>query len=289
LPVANLQMPAAGAHRFSDKNITDDAEVIAAIRALAKFEQQTKTVKIGEGKDQTDSEDPYYSRELSFLKGKNGVASRELPKPGGTGEFEVVGIPLQKPGFHIVEIESRMLGAALLATSKPMYVRTSVLVTNLAVHLKRGKDNGLIWVTALDSGKPVAGAEVRVSDCDGKFLWQGRSDAQGRALVDVALPAESSCDNANFIFASARLGEDYSFVRSDWNEGIEAWRFGVEQDPYDLRPQPVPRRANGVDEAHRARTQQPLLRLPRCQVTADRTGDPPRWQQRRVPSAAELG
>jgi len=228
LPVADLQMPAEGAHRFSDKRLTDDADVIAAIRTLAKFEQQTKTVRVGQGKDQYESEDFYYPRELSFLKGKNGVASRELPKPGGTGEFEVVGIPLQKPGFHLVEIESRMLGAALLATPKPMYVRTSVLVTNLAVHLKRGKDNGLVWVTALDSGKPVAGAEVHVSGCDGKSLWQGRSDAQGRALIDVALPAESSCDNANFIFVSARLGEDYSFVRSDWNEGIEAWRFGVE-------------------------------------------------------------
>ncbi len=85
----------------------------------------------------------------------------------------------------------------------------------------------LIWVTALDSGKPVAGAEVRVSGCDGKSLWQGRSDEQGRALIDVELPAPS-CDDENFIFASARLGDDYSFVRSDWNDGIEPWRFGVE-------------------------------------------------------------
>lgn len=46
LPLANLQMPSAGAHRFSDQRLTDDAEVIAAIKALAKFEQQTRTVKI---------------------------------------------------------------------------------------------------------------------------------------------------------------------------------------------------------------------------------------------------
>ncbi|MFZ4535126.1 alpha-2-macroglobulin family protein [Propionivibrio sp.] len=227
LPVVNLQLPAENAHRFTAQRLTDDAEVIAAIKALAKFEQQTRLLKIGKGKEAHDYEDPYYARELPFLKGKAGVLSRELPKPGGSTEFEVVGIPLQKPGYHIVEIESRLLGAALLSTPAPMYVRTSVLVTNLAVHLKRGKDNALVWVTALDSGKPVAGAEVRVSNCDGKSLWQGRSDDAGRALVDVALP-ESSCDEANFIFASARLGEDYSFVRSDWNEGIEAWRFGVE-------------------------------------------------------------
>ncbi len=227
LPISNLQMPAENAHRFAEQRLTNDSDVIAAIKALAKFEQQTKRYKIGQGKEASDYDDPYYARELSFLKGKAGIASRELPKPGGSAEFEVVGIPLQKPGYHIVEIESRMLGAALLSTPKPMYVRTSALVTNLVVHLKRGKDNALVWVTALDTGKPVTGAEVRVSDCDGKSLWQGRSDAQGRALLDVALP-ETSCKDASFIFASARLGEDYSFVRSDWNEGIEPWRFGVE-------------------------------------------------------------
>ena len=227
LPVANLQMLAEGAHRFAEQRLTDDAQVIAAIKALAKFEQQTRMVKIGLGKDQVDYEEPYYARELSFLKGKAGVASRELPKPGASTEFEVVGIPLQKSGYHIIEVESRLLGAALLSTPKPMYVRTSVLVTNMAVHLKRGKDNALVWVTSLDTGKPVGGAEVRVSSCDGKSLWQGRSDSQGRALVDVALP-ETSCDDYSFIFASARLGQDYSFVRSDWNEGIEPWRFGVE-------------------------------------------------------------
>ena len=227
LPVANLQLPAEGAHRFTAQRLTDDAEVIAAIKALASFEQQTRKVRIGQGKEAQDYEDPFYARELPFLKGKAGTLSRELPKPGGSAEFEVIGIPLQKPGLHIVEIESRLLGAALLATPKPMYVRTATLVTNIAVHLKRGRDNALVWVTTLDGGKPVSGAEVRVSSCDGQSLWQGRSDSQGRALVDVAL-TESACKDASFLFASARLGEDYSFVRSDWNEGIEPWRFGVE-------------------------------------------------------------
>ena len=144
LPMANLQIPSESAHRFSTERLTDDAEVIAAIKALALFEQQTRQVKIGEGKEQRDYEDPYYARELSFLKGKAGVVSGELPSPGGSAELEVIGIPLQKPGYHIVEIESRLLGAALLASPAPMYVRTSVLVTNLAVHLKRGKDNALV-------------------------------------------------------------------------------------------------------------------------------------------------
>ena len=225
LPVTNLQMPAANAHRFTAQRLSDDAEVIAAMQALEKFEQQVKTERKLVINDEVKEYDDYlYARELPFLKDKNGIARRDLPKPGGGNEFEVVGIPLQKAGFHIVEIESRLLGAALLASPKPMYVRTTALVTNLAVHLKHGKDNSLVWVTTLDGGKPVANAEVRVSSCTGESLWQGRSDAQGRALIEQALPKSYDC----FLFASARLGEDYSFVRSDWNEGLEGWRFGVE-------------------------------------------------------------
>lgn len=225
LKTASLALP--GSHRFADQRLTEDADVITAMRALESFEQQSRQVKLQVDGETREVTDPFYARERSFLDGRPGVARRELPKPGGSAAFEVVGIPLEKPGYHIVEITSRLLGNALLATPAPMYVRAAALVTNLAVHLKTGRDNALVWVTALDSGKPVAGAEVRVSSCDGRSLWQGRTDAQGRARIEHALPA-ADCGDAAFLFASARHEGDFSFVRSDWNEGIEPWRFGVQ-------------------------------------------------------------
>jgi uncharacterized protein YfaS (alpha-2-macroglobulin family) len=226
LKTARLALP--GSHRFSEQRLTEDADVIAAMLALEKFEQQSRQVKLVIDGETREVHDPYTAREFSFLAQRPGVTKQELPKPGGSSEFEVVGIPLVKPGYHIVEIESQLLGNALLATPKPMYVRTAALVTNLAVHLKVGKDNALVWVTSLDSGKPVPDAEVRVSGCDGQSLWQGKTDSLGRALVDKALNAPNCKNSSNFLFASARLNGDFSFVRSDWNEGIEPWRFGVE-------------------------------------------------------------
>jgi alpha-2-macroglobulin len=225
LKTARLALP--GSHRFSEQRLTEDADVIAAIKALSEFEQQSREVLMNIDGEMRKVYDPYYARELSFLGKRPGVTSQDLPKPGGSSEFEVVGIPLGKPGYHIVEIESQLLGNALLATPKPMYVRAAALVTNMAVHLKTGKDNALVWVTALDTGKPVADAEVRISGCDGSSQWQGKTDSQGRALVDHALRSPT-CKGSHFLFASARLNGDYSFVRSDWNEGIENWRFGVE-------------------------------------------------------------
>ena len=209
-----------------ERRLTDDAEVIAAMQGLTRFNKQTRKVKLLRDGKPEDYEDPHYARELSYLAQQPGVGKRELPKPGGSAEFEVVGIPLAKPGYHIVEVESRLLGAALLSSARPMYVRAAALVTNMAVHFKSGRDNALVWVTALDSGKPVANAEVRVSSCKGTLLWSGKTDAQGRALAERAL-AEQNCDGASFLFVSARLNDDYSFARSDWHEGIEPWRFGV--------------------------------------------------------------
>ncbi|MFZ2269642.1 MAG: MG2 domain-containing protein [Azonexus sp.] len=225
LKTARLALP--GSHRFSEQRLTEDADVIAAIKALAEFEQQSKDVRHTIDGTDTAYTDYLYAREVSFLAKRSGVTRQDLPKPGGSSEFEVVGIPLTKPGYHIVEIESQLLGNALLATPRPMYVRAAALVTNMAVHLKTGKDNALVWVTALDTGKPVANADIRISGCDGSSLWQGKTDSQGRALVDQALRSPA-CKGSRFLFASARLNGDYSFVRSDWNEGIENWRFGVE-------------------------------------------------------------
>ncbi|OGS83133.1 MAG: hypothetical protein A2061_09450 [Gallionellales bacterium GWA2_59_43] len=85
-------------------------------------------------------------------------------------------------------------------------------------------------MTSLDKGKPVPDAEVAVRDCKGKSYFQGRTDAQGILKIDRALPQLGSlpgCFNEydRQYFVTARAGKDFSFVLSDWNEGIALWRF----------------------------------------------------------------
>jgi uncharacterized protein YfaS (alpha-2-macroglobulin family) len=179
------------------------------------------------------------TRELSLLAGQPGVRRLDLPQlvGGDPRPFEVVGIPLGEPGYHVVEIESARLGQALLDKRAPMYVRTGVLVTNLGVHVKIGRENSLVWVTTLDRAKPVAGAEVAVHDCRGKRLWAGRTDAQGLAPVKQALdPDMGECPGDAGFFVTARqaaggAGEaargDVAFVFSSWQKGIEGWRFNL--------------------------------------------------------------
>jgi hypothetical protein len=140
----------------------------------------------------------------------------------------------RRAGYHVVEIESLRLGQALLDKRAPMYVRTGVLVTNLGVHFKLGRENSVVWVTTLDRGKPVAGADIAVNDCTGKPLWTGRSDAKGLAVVARALDAGfDNCPADSGYFVTARKADekggatDVAFVFSSWQKGIESWRFNV--------------------------------------------------------------
>ena len=178
-------------------------------------------------------------RSLSLLAGQPKVETLTLPKadPKTLRPFEVVGIPVTKPGFYVIELASPALGASLLGKKAPMYVRTAVLVTNLGVHFKRGRENGVVWVTTLDRGQPVPNADVHVSDCNGDELASGKTDAHGVLKIDGQLDARARCKGDSFsgLFISARVddpktGHDMAFVQSDWNRGIEAWRFNVPTD-----------------------------------------------------------
>nr|WP_027994248.1 MG2 domain-containing protein [Simplicispira psychrophila] len=181
------------------------------------------------------------ARMVSLLGSQSAAKALEVPAPtrADPRPFEVVGIPLA-PGFHVVEIASPLLGAALLdaqhGAGRTMYVRTTALVTNLAVHFKLGRENALAWVTSLDKGKPVAGAQVAVSDCRGKPLASATTDAQGRAQFDGLAPDAPTCHGdsggSEGYFVSVRLQgtdgvPDMAFTWSDWQRGIEPWRFNV--------------------------------------------------------------
>jgi len=156
----------------------------------------------------------------------SGVERFTVPKPAGRQAFEVVGIPLRKPGFYVVELASPKLGAGLAETPATAYVSAAALVTNMVAHFKRGASSSLVWVTTLDKARPVAQAQVSVRDCEGKLLWQGSTNQNGVASIGTEL-AERSCPRSSGFFITARSGSDLTFTMSDWTRGIEGWRFNL--------------------------------------------------------------
>jgi uncharacterized protein YfaS (alpha-2-macroglobulin family) len=161
-------------------------------------------------------------------------APLKVSLPGKGKDFEVVGVPLGQPGFYVVEFASPQLGRALLGRDAPRYVATAALVTNLAVHFKWGAERSLAWVTSLDTGKPVGGAAVQVTDsCTGKLLAKGVTDKSGGVYVPAGLPRPEtygSCDEnseSHPLMISARAGGDFSFAMTQWGEGIRPFDFDL--------------------------------------------------------------
>ena len=193
--------------------------------------------------------DEYKNRENSIFASESfkGTTELKVPIQNNGKAFEVVGLPLSDHGFHVVELQSTLLGKSLLGKNAPMYVPTSALVTNLGVHLKKGRESSIAWVTQLDSGNSVAGAKVSVADCAGKTVWSSISDQSGLVTIDpgaLKLAQQTKCadynspdgvsiyDNGFFVTVSS--GKDFSFVHSGWTQGLDPYRFSIYSwDGYD--------------------------------------------------------
>src|SRR5262249_30154993 len=62
-------------------------------------------------------------------------------------------------------------------------VASIVQVTNLGINVKDSPQNTLVFVTRLDTGAPVAGADVSIVRLDNSVAWSGRTDEHGTALA----------------------------------------------------------------------------------------------------------
>lgn len=169
--------------------------------------------------------------EKSLFTTDDDVDTFQIEKLGDITAFEVIGIPFEDPGFYVVEIASPRLGAVLYGKAAPYHAQTAVLVTNLSAHFKRGRESSLVWVTALDTGRPVAGAEVEIQDCGGTTFAEGETDESGIFAFTETLPANSDLPEClrweRALVVTVRDGDDMSFTLSSWDEGISRWRFGL--------------------------------------------------------------
>ncbi len=106
-------------------------------------------------------------------------------------------------------------------------------------------------MTSLDKGEPVSSSVVTVLDCKETVLWTGKTDSNGMAVIHEKLPSPANLpvcrnqpDSMDYpqmgalaglqqgLFVVAQTASDLSFVHSSWDNGIEAFRFKLPNDPY---------------------------------------------------------
>lgn len=145
------------------------------------------------------------------------VEQRTLRKQHGERAREVLGIELGQPGLYLLETSSMRMRDT--TPSWKGHFVSAALVTNLALHFRRSWENALVWVTTLDTGTPVAGADVRITACDGNLVWQGVTDADGLARIpaDKVSPKNRPCTGySSEHLITARFAGDFSMATSYW-------------------------------------------------------------------------
>ncbi len=115
--------------------------------------------------------------------------------------------------------------------------RASVVqVTNLGITVKDSPQNTLVFVTRLDTGAPVANANVSIVQLDNKVFWRGRTGADGVVLAPNT-PLRDPDDWWQFAFiVTAEKDGDVAYTGSDWNEGISPWEFGTGVNLHEASP-----------------------------------------------------
>ncbi len=122
----------------------------------------------------------------------------------------------------------RTLGAWLVtAGARDVPSRhTLVVVTDLGLSVKRGRDGALVWVTSLRDAAPVAGAKVTILGSNNAELGQGVSDADGLAFVAL----RDNPDEGEPFLAVAEKDGDLSFLR--WPGSEVTQEKGIDGRPY---------------------------------------------------------
>ncbi len=177
----------------------------------------------------------------------------EEPPPGGTTrKLGVTPDQIQSHGLDVARVLSAGQTGVLWAAVRegtpitgarryeingsPMTRASLVQVTNLGITVQDSPLNTLVFVTRLDNGAPVPGANVSIVRTDNTTHWRGVTNADGIALApNTPLRDPQRAWEFSFIAIAEKDG-DLAYAGSDWNEGISGWEFGVGYDLLEAAP-----------------------------------------------------
>ena len=181
----------AGALTARKQRIADDSDIVTWIRRVG--------IAPGEAPDKWVG--PVFQRPV--FEANDPASAFTIPPGRDDHPYRLAGIPLNGPGFHVVELELPAAG------SLPQRHATGlILVTDMAVHVHRAKESSLVWVTGLSDGQPVERADVTITDaCTGEAVVRTVTDADGLARIPDRLPWRDACANFRYLVSARKDGD----------------------------------------------------------------------------------
>lgn len=110
--------------------------------------------------------------------------------------------------------------------------RLMLAVSRNNLTLKNSNHEALIWATSMETGKPLAGLPVRVTDGKGEILFTGKSNADG--VLEGDFPERVDMYDPLFALVGDPdlPDDDFAVVSNQWYSGIARWQFGLPVEDY---------------------------------------------------------
>jgi uncharacterized protein YfaS (alpha-2-macroglobulin family) len=161
---------------------------------------------------------------------------------GARDRVRIYGVQLSPPAYRrpgtptliAVQITSPRLDS-LSRRNRPIAL---LQVTDLGVHARVGSEDGVVWVTGANDGRPRAGATVELHDAKGRVVARAATDSSGLARLTGYQSVEPSGEaseeegyGSSFQgYVSVVLGADRALVGiNDYDPDLSPWRFNVSQ------------------------------------------------------------
>jgi uncharacterized protein YfaS (alpha-2-macroglobulin family) len=176
-----------------------------------------------------------YSPDLESLEGHQ---SFDIEPPKSVDdEWEVVEFEV---GKQFGELKSGIYALTLQAPEykssygdrEPIIEEQYFALSNLALTLKYSGSKALVWLTDTQTGEAVDRARISFHALSGEVPLRGRTDKDG--FFEAELPLEEFVSSYNSynpeFYVTAEKDGDMTFVGSEWNNGMQAYNFGLNSD-----------------------------------------------------------
>jgi len=135
------------------------------------------------------------------------------------------------PGFYFLGMDS----PEVKHPDSPFVSQRRLVVTSANLTFKSSSTDGLVWLTDLESGKPLPGVPVTIYDKQFNPIGEGLTDAEGALYLTLPTPA----DPYETRFAIAQKDKIFGFASTQWGSGASLWNYGIWSSYYAPANQPT--------------------------------------------------
>ncbi len=170
---------------------------------------------------------PYNPPEDALVWTKN-LPGNQTESQRAYNKFSLAGEDTQPlpPGFYFLGMD-----AGGVAHEGKFVDSRTLIIANASLNLKTTATEGLIWLTDLNSGAPLADAPVTIYDQDFKPIADGVTGEDG--LLYLSLPKPEQIWNARYALSDD--GRTFAYASNDTGSGVNPWDFGI-WDAYYSEP-----------------------------------------------------